>query len=500
MMKILLFKRYLPISVVGLLLMVVLKVEAQTRFGQEGSGKSEQGQPSRLRASTSLRFNPNSTGSLRYNATELGQRYGVQQVGEATAQVSRQAIPKASMNGPAALIVRADRLVERNQPKLAIELYRQVLAQQPKQLNAQIGLAYALIQIGEFDAALQQYQDVLRQSPNNSEVRLNLGVALYRSGYLEEAIEHYQHALSEHKGPFPTAHFNLAMAYAHAKDFTRAIEHYKLAIQQRGNKYPEACNNLGLVYEAIGQLNEATTLFRKAIEQQRGRYPLAHYNLARFYHSQTEYDQAINEFKLAIKQQADFAEAYLNLGNAYLLRGSLAGNNEIEPAIAAYRKALELRDNFYPLAHENLAIALTQKGDRSAALTHYRNAFEQYEGRCPRTLENLIMTLTDKTLLFVGDELSRDDNTGNLRSKLDELKLTEYLTNALNQYEELEEERKDLPEVRYCAGLVFAAVRDWGKATDEFVRAAQLYGGKDPAPTRALTTILELTRYFSPPF
>src|SRR5438105_14524522 len=101
----------------------------------------------------------------------------------------------------------------------------------------------------------------------------------------------------------------------------------------------------------MGDLTAAAKQFQFALAARQGRYPLAHYNLARYYYELACYDEAIAEFLLALKQQRDFPEAYLELGNLYLLPATLTNRDERARAIAAYRKAIELRQGSYPLAH-----------------------------------------------------------------------------------------------------------------------------------------------------
>jgi Flp pilus assembly protein TadD len=67
--------------------------------------------------------------------------------------------------------------------------------------------------------------------------------------------------------------------------------------------------------------------------------------------------------------KTDYPDAHNNLGIALQERGN------IHAAIAAYNKALELKPDF-PEAHNNLGIALKEKGDLDAAITAYNKALE----------------------------------------------------------------------------------------------------------------------------
>ena len=101
----------------------------------------------------------------------------------------------------------------------------------------------------------------------------------------------------------------------------------------------------------------------------------------------------------------------------------------------------------------------------------------------------------DKKSFSIGNELSRPDNAGNLNSKKDNSKLNARLTMVLSEYEELADELKDMPNVRYCAGLAYRAAGNWQAAADEFARAMEVSGNKDNDAKQALNFILTMALY-----
>ncbi len=301
------------------------------------------------------------------------------------------------------------------------------------------------------------------------------------------------------------AHFNLGMAQSHRGDLKAAIASYQTAVTLRP-QFREAQNNLGLLYEALGDLDRAEQSFRAALgnvlsggRESREGYALAHYNLGRLYEKRAAYDAAIREFQTAVRQQPDFPEAYLNLGNVRLLRSQLKGTLELDAAIEAFRKAIALRQGLYPLAYENLAIALSFKGDKPAALAAYRKAFDQYEGTSADTFENLLTTLADETQFLIGNELTRSDNPGNLRPVAQRATRpsTDRMIELLERYAGLPEALKDHPDVRYCAGRAYITIGQADAARNELRRSLELAGGRD-ADARDLLQALEATLTSSP--
>lgn len=429
--------------------------------------------------------------------TERSQRLGVQQVGEATAEAARTVIARAT--GPEIQVHEADTLVEKGKFDEAIAKYEKIIEGNPQLVSAVAGLGYAYFKKGDYDLAVNQYEKAVAKAPSNTEAQLNLGVALYRSGRIEESIEQYKKTIAV-KQQNHVAHFNMAMAYAHTgnnDNFAKSIEHYKLAIAQKKAAYPEAYNNMGLVYEAMGKIDEATKNFRLAVENQKGgNYPLANYNLGRLYRNQGNYGEAETALRLAIKQQPEFAEANLELGNVYLILYSVKGTQVLDKSIASYKRAIEIREGFYPLAHENLGIALTKDKKISEAVAEYKIAFEQYEGECPETMQNLLTTVSEDQQFVIGNELSREDNAGNLTSKKDVAAAKKRLDDKLKQYEEMDDEYKTDSRVRYCAGLSYAALGNWQGAVNELTSAVTLSKNQDADAARALNSLMSLVQYF----
>jgi tetratricopeptide (TPR) repeat protein len=439
------------------------------------------------------------TSALRLTPIEVGQRRGIQQVGEASAMAERRVIVRKPVPGPEIDVQKADALSEQGKYADAVTLYQKALTTRPKMATALTGWGFALIEQGNFEEAEKKFSEAIALDPEDADARLNLGVALYRAGRIDDALHAYTAAVEKRK-QFPKAYFNLGMAFAHKGQFEDAEKNYQIALTQKPN-FREAHNNLGLIFEETKSPAAAADEFRAAIGSGQGTYPLAHYNLGRIYEKQAEYDKAVTEFQTAVRQQPDFAEAHLNLGNIRLIRNQRTGTNELDAAIEAFRKAIDLRKGFYPLAHENLAIALTLKGDRAGAIAEYRVAFTQYEGASSDTLENLLATLEAQENFLIGNELAKGDNPGNLRSKMVKSKPSiERIDELLIRYEEdLSDEIRDEPNVRYCAGRAYIAIGNAAAAEAELARAVEKSGGKDAEANELLAAVRKAKAEMPPP-
>ncbi len=416
---------------------------------------------------------------------ERDQALGVRQVGEANTQAKRVIVART---GPEVQLEVADSLVEKGKLTEAIATYKKIIEKNPELAAAYAALGYAYIQTEDFDEAIENLTIAIEKNENDADAQLNLGVALYKSGDTKTAIEQYE-KLVKAKSPNPEVYYNFGVAYAHEGEFEKAIEQINIAInKQKNKKYPEAYNNLGLVYEAMGDINKAIELLQTAIDQ-RPDYAIARYNLARLLLNKAADKDgkliAIKQYEKAIVQDPKFAEAYLDLGNANLFLSVHSVEHVNEKAIDAYTKALELRKGLYPLAHENMAIAYSKKGNKEEALKHYYLAFEQYDGRCPEALQNMISTLNDDPLFTITNELLKTNNAGSLLNKKSTSKTNSTVNGSVEEiffrtmknlvsYENIDDEKKDNAMARYCGGRAYAFVGDWESATKEFTQALLL--------------------------
>jgi tetratricopeptide (TPR) repeat protein len=454
--------------------------------------------------------------SLRYIApSNTSKRLGLQQVGEAALEVRRINKPKPAVSGTEELVSKADKLFDDNEIEKAIELYRKVINNTDKistnnnsKSDAYFGLATALIKLEKFDEAIEQINKGLQLSPNDTEAKINLGVALYRSGRVDDSIAHYKALLgskSKDLEDIASIHYNLAVAYSHQGNFDEAIENYNKAIEKKKN-YSEAYNNLGLIYEAKKDTIKAKECFLEAVKR-KNNYPLAHYNLSRRYnlYDKEEYQKSIDELMIAIKQDPNFAEAYLELGNKYLIKKALLASPsdvvDVVDAVKVFQQALNIRKNNYPLAHENLAVALTLQKNFKDAYAHYRMALDQYQELSVNTLHNLIITRkkeddfsVDKNFYIVS-ELSRAEDDSNL-VKTPRETIIKYMEVEIERYEDLDDELKDNFTLRYCAGYAYFTLGKWNSSINEFAEAWELSGKQDKDALNALNAVLELVKYY----
>jgi thioredoxin-like negative regulator of GroEL len=139
----------------------------------------------------------------------------------------------------------------------AEQMYRQILKQQPNNVQALHRLGVIASQVGKHEKAIPFYQKVLALVPNFAEAHFNLASALHNQDKIEEAIAHYQQGLTLNPN-YPEVHLNLGAALKSQGRLEEAIAHYQQALTLNPN-YPKAHYNLAEALLQHGDLSQGFT-------------------------------------------------------------------------------------------------------------------------------------------------------------------------------------------------------------------------------------------------
>ncbi|MEM5384679.1 tetratricopeptide repeat protein [Paraburkholderia phymatum] len=242
-------------------------------------------------------------------------------------------------------------------------LYREILAQEPGQPDAQHFLGLLGCQLGQYDAGLALMEQSLAARREPAYLN-NLGNMLREHGRLEEAIARYQEAVRL-QVDYAEAHNNLGNALREAGRAQEAMYCCARAIELSPQS-AQAYNNLGNALQDLGELDAAAVSYGKAIALAPG-YAQAYSNLGNVQRARQQMDAAIGSYRQAIGLQPDLHVAHHGLGLALRATGDLAG------AAASLLHGLDTTD---PHAHNTLATALTDIGDLEGAQAHCRKALQ----------------------------------------------------------------------------------------------------------------------------
>ncbi len=202
------------------------------------------------------------------------------------------------------------------------------------------GLGQAHESMGEWDKAFASYREAIRLNPRDSSYPLNLGLALLRSdpdgkikGRRNSAVPPLREAIRLNPEAAP-AYLQLGLMYIDKKNWPGAQN----MLRQYASLRPD---------DFVGQ-----------------------FNLGLAYDYSSRFDDALRHYAIAEKLQPTDPATRNNIGRINLKRAEKEPKS-LDEAIAKFREALNLDPDFVD-ARNNLALALTQRGDLDAAGTEWK--------------------------------------------------------------------------------------------------------------------------------
>jgi arylsulfatase A-like enzyme/Flp pilus assembly protein TadD len=241
--------------------------------------------------------------------------------------------------------------------------------------------------------------------------RANKAMTLHREGKTLEGIEILKTIISERKD-FEIAHTHLATLYHEGQGkINDAIDILKLGLSNNPASYeifykyvnlliqagrneqaielgtnlylhqmdydPDIWSDIGAAYQNIGDFEMARQAYEQALRIDR-RDPIAHYRLGFLYFilalrnkEARGFQKCFESYKKAIELDAEYADAYVGLGNAYLQ------TNNLEGGIYCLEKALEIKPDQGPVVY-NLGMAYFNKGQKEKALAYFTRFKKEY--------------------------------------------------------------------------------------------------------------------------
>jgi tetratricopeptide (TPR) repeat protein len=259
-------------------------------------------------------------------------------------------------------------MFQSGQLQQAEKLLREVLAREPREVNALQMLGLTLFQRGNPQEGERLLRKAIRRSPKIAKLHFNLGRMLEMQGKLREAVSAFREArkLDPQDEWIPV---NLGIAYGKLNRLDEAVSACKAALKinpenisalsnmghmlWRNGKLDEAVaalekaleinpdsiealSNLGTVYFGEKQLERAEELLRRAYELNPNHGDVLN-NLAGVLTAQGEWEEALPLCKQALQMNPRSAELYFNLGRV------AHKAEQWEEVISAYSKGLELQ-------------------------------------------------------------------------------------------------------------------------------------------------------------
>lgn len=307
------------------------------------------------------------------------------------------------MNSLDILIKLAKDYLEQGELHAAENLLQEVLAKQPDNCDALIGMGIACATRNEYQQAKDWFIQAIQHDPHNAYFYNLLGKVEISLGDYAAAEQSYQKALILSEKDNGDVNYNLAKLYQRQRLFERALTHYVAALSQQADN-PNIHYDLALLFIAKGQYEHAITQLNNVLQLSQEHMP-AKVLLGNLYLQQGELTQAIEQYQTVIAKHPNHLEVLNNLGAALIKDQKLsAAINYFAQVLQLNPEHLEARENlantFLNLDrfreairhyeelikrlpdsldfHYNLAVAAMSSGQLDLATTHFSHIIEQH--------------------------------------------------------------------------------------------------------------------------
>jgi len=310
------------------------------------------------------------------------------------------------MTSSSAKLERALNLHRRGRLGEAAALYREVLADEPRNADAMHLLGLVMAALGQRQGALDLIGAAVRLQPANAAMHANLGSALSELQRYAEAVACFDRAVAL-QPDLPVAYLGRGSALLHLGQLEQALANLGKAVRL-APKTAQAHHVLGVALERADRLPEARHCFEQALALEPN-LAEAHHNLGLVLAAQGKYADALACIERALVLQPQHAAAHTNRGSQLLALDRPA------EALTSFERALALQPDA-AISHHNRGLALMILDRRADALASFDRALAIAPGsvsallwrakaliglgRPAEALESLEITLRSELLQF----------------------------------------------------------------------------------------------------
>jgi len=150
------------------------------------------------------------------------------------------------------------------QYEIAIEIYKEILQKEPKNLYAKYSLAVVYQRLNQFKQAKNIYYELLKGDAENKDEVINNIIAIL----IEESPREAIYMLTRLTIQNPERHYlfaSIALAYEKISDYNSAIKNYTKALElDYGNM--NYCYNLGVLYDQNKEYEKALEMYSNVVK------------------------------------------------------------------------------------------------------------------------------------------------------------------------------------------------------------------------------------------
>lgn len=242
----------------------------------------------------------------------------------------------SNVNEKNLILTRAQAAVLSHDFSTAARLYKQLLRDDPSNVDylKELGLIY--VKNGEDAKAIPYYEQIITFYPHYVEAMNSLGAIYRRLKRYEESIVILQKALDEDRQT-GSVNYNLGFTYKEMGNYDDAIEAFEIVISENPSDVL-AYNHLGKIYYEKKDYQKSISSYKRGLQVDQN-HPILNYNLAVCYDEAKMYPDAIRCYEAALKARPGWVDAIRDFSNLLI---SCQQNKEASDLV---HRSIELHPN-----------------------------------------------------------------------------------------------------------------------------------------------------------
>ena len=221
-------------------------------------------------------------------------------------------IVKNTVNEKNLILTRAKSAVLSRDFATAARLYKQLLKNDPSNVDYLKELGSIYVKNGEDAKAIPYYEQIITFYPHYVEAMNSLGAIYRRLKRYEDSINILQKALDEDRQT-GSVNYNLGFTYKEMGNYDDAIEAFEIVINENPSDVL-AYNHLGKIYYEKKYYAKAISSYKKGLQVDQN-HPILNYNLAVCYDEAKMYTEAIRCYEAALKAKPGWVDAIRDFSN-----------------------------------------------------------------------------------------------------------------------------------------------------------------------------------------
>ena len=295
---------------------------------------------------------------------------------------------------------------ETQQHEMAIELFQELCRDQPDDVQAKLGLVYALKEGGRLDEARKLSSELLAQEPEDLNILITHARILSIDGELEAAAQLLKEELRRKQESSPgdegeeEYYLSVSQLYSEHRHYDRAQQ----VLEEGLALHPGSqalIFNLGSVFERLNQIASAEGQFRKVLAENPEHAAALNYLGYMLADRELRLEEALGYIERALAQDPHNGAYLDSLGWVYFKL------NKFELAEENLQQATKINDRD-PTILEHLGDLYLRLGDHSGALNYYRKSVALAED--PGELEKVQAKLVSLEKEFARTSRYRKEN------------------------------------------------------------------------------------------